>query len=406
MKRILLILPLLILLSSCQDMFNKMIEYKGSEEPQVLCLNTELVVGKPLKVYLTHSWFFLDRDRFVDNYYTTRRGIVSDASVQLSINGGEWQPLTFISVPDTIIRESRIEGASYYTTDLTFAPGDSITLRATHPSYPTVTTSEVVPVTPSFTIDNVERLGDKKQVIAATFHSDAMDVHPGDVMFLWLEYTGGVDTSYQYQSAWYGDGRHYTDTIIVYRRFTTRLNYSDDFMFSEYSLPRTDHGYYVQNGMLYTTAEHFLKERQVRLLLDLSSYRVTVEELWSDTLGHITAERDSMRNAVLAEVGEPVCTATMRLATESFYWYRTTLFGGTGASSYAPEISLYRNSGSSQGGGDYGYSDFSVTDIFEEVSGAFSELGIQESVQIYTNVDGGFGHFSILTLQTIPVPLD
>lgn len=405
MKRILLILPLLILLSSCQDMFNKMIEYKGSEEPQVLCLNTELVVGKPLKVYLTHSWFFLDRNRFVDNIYTQRRGIVSDATVQLSVNGGEWQTLTFVAVPDTVVHNRPVEGASYYTTALTFAPGDSITIRATHPSYPAVTTSEVVPATPSFTIGEVERQGEQKQVIAATFHADAIQAHPGDVMFLWMEYTSGVDTFYQYYSS---SSEYYSrqDTVIIYRRFTTRLNYSDDFMFSEYSLPRTDHGYYVQNGMLYTTAEHFLKERQVRLLLDLSSYRVTVEQLWSDTLGHITAERDSMRNAVLAEVGEPVCTATMRLATESFYWYRTTLFGGTGASSYAPEISLYRNSGSSQGGGDYGYSDFSVTDIFEEVSGAFSELGIQESVQIYTNVDGGFGHFSILTLQTIPVPLD
>ena len=54
-----------LVLSSCRDMFNKMIEYKGNEEPPVLCLNADVKVGSPLKVYLTHSWFFLDENRYV-----------------------------------------------------------------------------------------------------------------------------------------------------------------------------------------------------------------------------------------------------------------------------------------------------------------------------------------------------
>ena len=85
----------------------------------------------------------------------------------------------------------------------------------------------------------------------------------------------------------------------------------------------------------------------------------------------------------------------VRLANESYYWYHTTLYANrSGSSSYAPEISLY-----STDTDEYGYGDF-----FEELSELFNELGAQEGTQIYSNVEGGFGHFCFINHSSITIP--
>ena len=131
-------------------MFNKMIEYKGNEEPPVLCLNADVKVGSPLKVYLTHSWFFLDENRYVGNPANNiqRRGIVKDATVEMQVNNGEWKPLGLVEVSDTVLYGTKVEGKSYYTSTYAFQAGDKVTIRASHPDYKTITATETVPSSP------------------------------------------------------------------------------------------------------------------------------------------------------------------------------------------------------------------------------------------------------------------
>ena len=395
MKKILYILLSLLLLTSCEDMFHKMIVYNGDEEPPVLCLNAEITVGRPMKVYVTRSWFFLDENRFVGNPNNgiTRRGIVGDATVQMQVNDGEWKPLAFVHIPDTTLYGHVTERASYYTCDYAFQAGDKVTIRAEHPDYETVTATEVVPAKPQYTVTQNEQ---REQVFSFTFSVDSIPAADDGVIFFYvvgfghrqhthLQIRDNVDEGYVY------------DSIMYYEPVVCQRIFSEDFMFSEYNLPRTSHGFYTQNGPLYTSADHFLTNKQVTILLDFAKYNYN-GELWMDTIGTDTiANRYDLQGVDDAKLVLDSVVVNVRLSNYSFYRYRATVYANSGSSSsYAPEISLYENSGTEQG-----YNG----DIFGDLSELFSELGVQESFQAYTNVNGGFGHFSFMnqSVQVIPV---
>ena len=133
------------------------------------------------------------------------------------------------------------------------------------------------------------------------------------------------------------------------------------------------------------------------ILLDFAKYNYN-GELWMDTTGTDTiANRYDLQGVDDAKLVLDSVVVNVRLSNYSFYRYRATVYANSGSSSsYAPEISLYENSGTEQG-----YNG----DIFGDLSELFSELGVQESFQAYTNVNGGFGHFSFMnqSVQVIPV---
>lgn len=385
------------MLTSCEDMFHKMIEYNGKEEDPVLCLNAEVIVGRPLKVYVTRSWFFLDENRFVGNpkNQIARRGIVSDANVQMQVNDGDWQPLTFVHLPDTTLYGHVIESASYYTCDCNFKAGDKVTLRAEHQDYETVTATEVVPAKPQFTVMQNEQ---REKVFSFTFSVDSIPAaNDGVVFFYVIGFGHRQNTSIQIREK-VDDGYAY-DTIVYYEPIVCQRIFSEDFMFSEYNLPRTSHGFYTQNGPLYTSADHFLSNKQVTILLDCAKYNYN-GEIWTDTIGSdVIANRYDLRGVDDAKLVLDSVVVNVRLSNYAFYRYRATVLANSGSSSRsAPELSLYDNNG---GGEDFG-------DIFGEISEIFSELGVQESYQAYSNVDGGFGHFCFLNqgIQVIPVNVD
>ena len=395
MKKILYILLSLMLLTSCEDMFRKMVVYNGDQEPPVLCLNAEITVDRPVKVYLTRSWFFLDENRFVGNPNNgiTRRGIVGDATVQMQVNDGEWQPLTFVHLPDTTLYGHVTERASYYTCDYDFRAGDKVTIRAEHPDYETVTSTEVVPVKPQFTVTQNEQ---REQVFSYTVSVDALPAVNDEVIFFyvvgfghrmyaWADNIEEVPGGYRYDTV-------ATISPVYYQRI-----YSEDFMFSEYDLPRTNHGLYTQNGALYTSASHFASDRNVTILLDCAKNNYNGSS-YSDTLGSgFRPEEEGYPYSLGDErLFLDSVVINVRLSNYAFYMYRTTVLANSGgSSSYAPEISLYSNEGGGEGYGD----------IFSELAEIFSELGVQESFQAYTNVNGGFGHFTFLnqSRQIIPV---
>lgn len=384
---------LILLCTSCENMFNKMITYNGDEEPPVLCLNAEIVAGQQMKVYLTRSWFFLDTERFVGNPNNNvqRRGIVSDATVEIRINDGEWLALNYVAVPDTNLYGHKQEGKSYYTTAYYAKAGDIVTLRASHPDFKTVTATEIVPPKPMYSVLQHEPID---MVLPFTFNMDALPTATKDqiVFFSITAYGSIVDTMLWYS---FDEGTYLSamDSFIVADRQPVVVNriYSEDFIFSEYDLPRTTHNYYTQSGPLYTSADHFVEPQNVTILLDCAkwSYNGRTTE---DTLDIEVAEFDidrSHRSATLDSV-----VINVRLSNQSFYMYRTTVYGKT--SSSAPEISLYSDG---QGGDDFG-------DIFEEIAELFSELGNQAGTQIYSNVENGFGHLSFINQNRVIIPLN
>ena len=398
MKRSLYItLISLLLLTSCENMLHKMIEYNGDEEAPVLCINAEITVGKTMKVYVTRSWFFLDENRYVGNPDNgiTRRGIVRDASVQMQVNDGEWQALTFVYIPDTVLYGHVTERASYYTCDYDFHAGDKVTIRAEHPDYETVTATEIVPDKARFTVTQDEQ---RDQVFFFNFSVDALPAVNDEVIFFYIVGFGHRQyTSLEIRDKM--DEGYVYDTIVYYTPVAFQRLYSEDFMFSEYNLPRTNHGLYSQNGPLYTSADHFLSDKQVTILLDCAKYSYNGYS-WEDTLGSgIVANQYDLPGAFDSKMVLDSVVINVRLSSYSFYRYRATVLANSGSSSRtAPEISLYDNSEAGEGYGD----------IFSEISEVFDELGIQESFQAYSNVEGGFGHFSFLnpSIQIMPVHAD
>ena len=369
-----------ILLTSCEDMYHKLIEYNGPEEDPVLCLNAEILVGQPVKVYVTRSWFFLDKTR--NGYAVPHRGVVSDATVEMQINDGEWKPLTFVHVNDTVIDMYVQEGKSYYTCSEVFKAGDKVSIRANHPNFNAVSATDIVPIQPTCTVMQGEQKG---MVLPFTFDVDALPVSNGEVIFFSVKGYGHMtDTmTYVQSSGSKYAGNYRVDTVTLVHTWHEVLFpriYSDDFIFSEYKLPKTNHGLYTQKGPLYTSADHFTEATKVTLLLDCD--KVMVESDFTvDTLDVVMPISDEYhRSAYLDSV-----VIDVRLA---LYANRS------GSSSYAPEISLY-----STDTDEYGYGDF-----FEELSELFNELGAQEGTQIYSNVEGGFGHFCFINHSSITIP--
>lgn len=388
MKKLLyiLVLPLLtVALSSCRDMFNKMITYNGDEEPAVLCMNAEITVGQPLRVYLTRSYFFLDENRFVGNPNNRmgRRGMVTDATVEMRVNEGEWITLTAVLRPDTTYAGHKQEQPGYYTCDNHLRAGDVVTVRATHPDYKQVTATETVPAQPLFSVEQQEQIED---VLSYTLQMSGLPQKDGQVVFFYVTGFGHrTDTVFESHYDVYSDDYdpHY-DTLVRHTPVVFNQLYSDNFMFSEYNLPRTTHGLYTQGGPLYTSADHFREAQQVTFLLDCFERKADfIGESETDTLGtgSATYENPAVERYHLYLDSVHI---NVYLTNESFYLYRTTL-NGNRRSSYAPEISLYEDDSAD----DFG-------DIFGELSDIFSELGVQEGVQVYTNVENGYGHLSLL----------
>ena len=394
MKKILYILLSTLLLTSCEDMFRKMIVYNGDEEESVLCLNAEVTVGRQMKVFVTRSWFFLDENRFVGNpsNQVTRRGIVSDATVEMQVNGGEWKALKFVHIPDTTIYGHVMEQASYYTADYDFRAGDEVTIRAQHPDYKTVTATEKVPDQPQAVTTLTEQ---RENVFFFSISVNPVQAQASDVIFFYVTGFGHRQSMYYMVREELPEGCLY-DTLVSNEHIAFQRIYSEDFMFSEYDLPRTNHGFYTQNGPLYTSAGHFSSGGNVTILLDCAKFIYNGDSEDTDTLGTgIAPDRYNLPNNETQYFLDSV-VVTVRLSNESFYMYRTTVVANSGgSSSYAPEISLYSNEGEGEGFGD----------IFSELGELFNELGVQESFQAYTNIDGGFGHFSFLnhSRQVVPV---
>ena len=382
-----------LVLSSCRDMFNKMIEYKGNEEPPVLCLNADVKVGSPLKVYLTHSWFFLDENRYVGNPANNiqRRGIVKDATVEMQVNNGEWKPLSLVEVSDTVLYGTKVEGMSYYTSTYAFQAGDIVTIRASHPDYKTITATETVPSTPVVSVTLNEP---REKVLSFTLSLDPLPNDKDQLIFFSITAFGYVnDTTDNYVIRDYNTDAYVYDTVVRRYPIACQFLYSEDFMFSEYDLPQTRHNYYAQNGPLYTSADHFADGGQVTLLLDLDKYKGNGGEVVVDTLGRDTIVGSDFMLTHSSCVFDTVIV-NVRLINESFYMYRTTLLGKSSRRT-APEISFYAEEGGST----------DIGDIFEELGEIFDELGNQEGTQAFTNVENGFGHLSFITQKQQIIPI-
>lgn len=362
MKRYLPIYLLLILLTAC----DKTIDYKGGRDPDQLVVSAEIGAGEPVSCYITRTQFFLDeplydsipeyeyiRDdygRITDSVFSFIRLVekpryLSDAQVRMRVNGGRWFALAY-----------NLADNRYRSTDI-LSENDVVDIEVSHSAYGTATSTQVVPQKPDVQLVS-SRITNRKTV-EITLGFGAYSGDPSSVIAISVP-RGQICYSYM---GGYGDG----DAEMV--RDTTDLDllYSQSPLFGELS-NRQKAGYYGVRGrgMLFFSASKLSEPQQVTLLLE--HYRPISDEafgLYTDSL-------------------------CIRVAayTYDYYIYRKSIGSGHSYLPSPPSLS---------GDLDDDF-DFSIDDVLDG-------LGEQEKVQVYTNIQGGVGHFTVFSSQEIDIQL-
>lgn len=372
MKRCLPIYILLLLLAACDDT----IEYKGAQDPAQLVVTAEVVAGEPVACYISRTRFFLDaqamdtvykysyfyddRGNIVDSTcyadLTRRPDYVGDAQVRMRVNTGEWFALTY----DT--------DAHCYTSPNRLAAGDVVKIEATHADYGTATATQSVPqppvvqlidqqITPygtlEITLQVASYTGDQSSVIGISiphgrmiYSMDGLYTDDGEE-----EYPTDDDITEQVQ-----------DTVSF------NLLYSEDALFGELKNQQTASYYGVRdNAPLYFPASSLTESRQIKLLLQYYDRGISFDA--------VDLHTDSLCVRVAAY-------------TEDQYLYRQSI--ADSFSYLPPPIGL-----------PYDPNDDFLLDMDEMLGG----LGGQEEVQVYTNIRGGIGHFSVAAATDVDILL-
>ncbi len=103
----------------------KDIPYNGNDSEPMIVINCMARTGEPLDVYVSRSRFFLDTS------YDSNK--LSDADVSVTINSVTQKP-------------SYDSDEECYSDNRTVMPGDTITVRASHPQFGNATATQVIPM--------------------------------------------------------------------------------------------------------------------------------------------------------------------------------------------------------------------------------------------------------------------
>lgn len=331
-KSLLHIAAVLVLsvLTGCDDMFYRQIDFNGETEPEMLVLTGDFRLNSIPVVMVSHSFFF-DRTDKKDKDW------IEDAEVSLSINGKHYA-----------LRYR--EGGIYTNTDMpVLQPLDTVEIVATHPNYATATARQVMPAQIHSTVSSYEMLPTRQMTVQIDL--DAYQGNADDV--IGIRANGLLRATFTRS---YGNSRpDRTDTLHI------KLNtvYSNNVVFAEAENASVE-GYYgaPENNYLYFPASELKEPRRIQLLLDNYQLR------WERPYNTIEPER--------LEVEVMACT-----------WSEYRFVQSTRSRYYLK----YLPSPSNMPEQEENFME-EIMDAIQET------LGDQEPVQVYTNVEGGLGHIA------------
>ena len=235
------------LLTGCEDIFVRQIDFQGETEPEMLVLTGDFQVDAVPLVMVAHSFFFDRTDKYAKDWIT-------DAEVSLSINNRRYA-LTH-----------RDNGVYANSSIPPLQPLDTLEIVATHPNYATATAKQVMPAQVHSAVVSYELLPTNQMTVQ-------LDLEPyqgndDDVI--------GIRAYAVLHGIWtrsYGNQTR-TDTAII------RLNtiYSNDIAFAEAENASIE-GYYgaYSDQYLYFPASALKEPKHLQLLID--SYQLR----WSRT---------------------------------------------------------------------------------------------------------------------------
>ncbi|MBQ3998257.1 MAG: DUF4249 family protein [Paludibacteraceae bacterium] len=250
----------LMVMTGCEDMFFREIDFERDTEPEMLVLTGNFMVNQVPQVQVSHSFFFDRTDKRADDW-------VTDAEVSLSVNGTAY----------TLSYDSVIEAYTNPTLPRLQAL-DTIEVTAIHPSYATAIARQVMPAQINSTVVSYEIR--PNHCVAFQLDLDTYEGNADDVIAIRAQAEVEIK-----QTRSYGNGETWTTTqTLQYKTL-----FSTDILFSEAENLSTE-GYYGVNdyNYLYFPSSALNKPRRVSLFLD--HYWFGMDEYDSMTLKALDIE--------------------------------------------------------------------------------------------------------------------
>lgn len=363
------------------------IEYHGDNEMQQLVISADMAAGNHPACYVCSTtptlgnvqldtvWYErVYSDGHTERYYRMEhsRAFLSDASVRMRFNEGDW----YTAVYDT-------DSKQYLVSGYTLSAGDRIELEVNHTTLGTATATQTVPkpvtvsaihtadLYPTFTengwvwfaLDLDAYTGDDNALIGVRINSGA--------------FTCKAKKTIRHEEKVYDESRGYTytkvihDTVVVLDTIPLTFLYAEGDMWDiplNLKMSGCQYRSAVQPNYLYFPAAQLKQGKRIALFAD-QDWDNNI--LWEDSLRLLNLSID------------------VDVFSYDYYIYRTSVV-------LSDDVSLYDNRKfptNYEYDEKYDYDGDYIEDIITEIG----SLGNQEGIQIYSNIDGGIGHFATYT---------
>lgn len=369
------------------------IEYHGENEKQQLVISADMAAGsnpacfvcsttptlgevKLDTVWYEHVYSNGDTDRYFQ--MERPRAFLSDASVRMRFNDGDWHTAAYHS-----------DRKQYIVSDYTLAVGDAVELEVKHTDLGTATATQTVP----------------KPVTVSAIHTT--DLYPEITENGWVQFALDID-------AYAGESNAVVGFRIDSGAFTC---------LTTKRVSREERGYDEERGYTYTNITY-----DTVTVLDTVPlcFLYGIGDMWDIALNgnpvnrkYYGAEqpnylylpaaqlRQGKRIAIFADQYKDInileqdslrllnLSISVDVFSYDYYIYRTIIRLTQTTYSYyerKPPTGVYYEDG---GGSDFDYID--------EILSEITSLGGQEELQTYTNIDGGIGHFATYTTTQLTI---
>lgn len=380
----------MLLLSSCEwdnNFFYHPVDFKGVEEDSELVVIAHLEAGSTPRVMVNRSYFFkystatgtdpddnlyyidYDGDTVYAGSYGLNRGWLKDATVEMQIDGGPWEKLT--CGRDTLCTNeysAMYEVVYSYRSSRVLHEGELVNLRVSHPDFPKqATASQRIPMSARAELLSVS----DPETYNICFKLQIPEYQGADeevMCFRATTYMSYIDVAKHLNedSTYSLPG----DTIGI-SIYTEHYVYGQDVNFSRYDNinKQLSLGYWGSNHVgLFCSANRYgtditLPIRAFYEPLVEYDYGTSYTGYRTDSI--VLEVRMMSRDAYL-QTASMVAAGYMRVSVSDL-WKQDDFFD--------------------------------IGDLIGEIEEVFSELGTLEGVQVFSNVEGGFGHVTASSVQ-------
>ena len=231
------VLTILTVLTGCEDIFYREVDFEGETEPEMLVVNGEWFLNQQPTALVSHSYFVNRTDKREDDW-------IRDAQVCMRVNGQ----------PYDMSWQDNCTYANYSLPQL--RAEDTVEITVSHPDYQAVSAKLVMPGQVRCTVSKTELLPSRQ--IAFQLDLDAYEGNEDDVIGIWAD--GMIEGSW---TSTYGSQRR-TNTGNI----QLHTLYSNDIVFAAAENASTQGYFGATSGYLYFPASELKEPRRIQLFVD------------------------------------------------------------------------------------------------------------------------------------------